>query len=162
MLKKTTAKSLIARLGIVQQNILNEAAEMPTYFAEAAVYRVDKMRRRTAAEMELSAYRASLSQKIRRRKASDAKLTENGIKELVYGDQHVAVLQAQVYHAEAQEELSRLLLDALKMRRDSIRIIADAAVYENMREDKEVTRIQQRTKLREKARELEERRRAIE
>jgi hypothetical protein len=71
-------------------------------------------------------------------------------------------LQARLDVLEAQEEFAKLLLEAFRMRRDSLRIIAEGQLAEGRRESGEVERIEARSRLVRKARELDEERHHIE
>ena len=55
-----TSKKLIGALGVLDENILAEAANMAILFSRAAQYRVKAMRERSQAEAALEACAASL------------------------------------------------------------------------------------------------------
>lgn len=155
-----TSKSLIEKLTVVDENILAEAARQPLLFVDAARYRVHKMRRRAQADAALDYARSSLGLKTRKAPSED-RLTEGAVKAIIDTDKNICVLRAGLDEAEAQEELAKLILEAYRYRRDAIRILAEARVYEGMRETAEVEKIETRRKLSRKARELEDRRNRI-
>jgi len=151
------SKELIERLSIVDENVLAEAAKQPLLFIDAARYRVGKMRKRAQADAALDFNRSSLGLKIRK-KPSEDRVTEGAIKSLIDIDPTTRSLRAALDEAEAEEELSKLILEAYRYRRDAIRILAEAHVYEGIKESSEVERAETRRKLSRKARELEDRR----
>lgn len=158
-----TSKELIRDLGVVSENILAEAARQPTMFIQAARYRVGKMRKRAEAIAAYDYHVANLAMKTRnRRNASGEKpYTEGALKEKVACNSDTRRLQTIQDRAYEEEEFSKQILRAFEMRRDAIRIIADAQNREVLREGSEVDRIQQKNKLRSEARKLEERRRRL-
>lgn len=149
------AKELIRRLPVVDENILAEAARNPVFFMDAARYRVSKMRMRLAAEAALEYTSSRISLRLRRR---GEKSTEGAIKAALAIDSRIVPLRQALHSAEASEELAKLILEAIRYRRDAIRIIGEARVYEGVRESSEVERITAKRKLQQTARELNERR----
>lgn len=156
------SKLLIKRLALVDENIMAEAATQPILFIDAARYRVAAMKKRAQAQAELD-YRKSriaLSIRARRNEAGD-KVTEAAMKERVEKHSVVRKLRDRVERAFELEEFSRLILEAYRMRRDAIRVIGESWIAEGMREAKEVDHIQQRSRMRNIAVDLEEKRRKV-
>jgi hypothetical protein len=161
-MKGLSARSLIDALPIVDENILVEAAKQPLLFIRASMYRVIKMRKRSQANAKGDYVRARLAMGIRGKKNQlGEKVTEGTLKEKVECDSSVRQLRKEVDLAFAEEEFAKLILEAMRMRRDAIRIIADAKVYEGGRETAEVERVDARRQLVEKARQLEHNRRSL-
>jgi hypothetical protein len=156
-----TAKKLIAQLAVIDENILMEAANMATMFSHAARYRVDAMRNRTRAEAALEECDATLSLRYRARQSGERK-TEAYFKARIALNSRHRKLQSEKEEAEYREELAKLLIDAYKMRRDAIRIIADHLPLEGMREEQILERRDQQRRLSKHARHLESRRRRAE
>ena len=159
-----SAQALIAKLALVDENILADAARQPLLFINAARYRVSTMRRRATASAALDAGRASLALRIRAKKEGDGgkKFTEAALKEKLENHSAVRALRADLDRAYEGEEFSKLILEAYRMRRDAIRVIAESQNIEGMRGGHEVERAEQNKKLRSRARRLEEQRRYLE
>lgn len=156
-------KELIRRLAIVDQDILSEAAKQPQLFMDAAAYRVAAMRKRARAVAEIEQKRAHLV--LRKRAEKDEmgrKVTEGEIKASVEATKIIAELRDQVDRAYEVEEMAKLILEAYRMRRDAIRVIAEAENLGLMRGSKELENIEQRKKMVQQIRTLESRRRRLE
>jgi hypothetical protein len=151
---------LIAKLPIVDADIRREALNQPLRFLEAARYRVAKMRAVSRCKAALEAGYSEVNLQVRARGKRDAaeKLTEGHIKAKILLNKQVRRLQQDLQTAEEREEFSKLLLEAYRMRRDAIRIVAEMQNYEGVRETAEVERIEQNRRLENKARELHRRR----
>jgi hypothetical protein len=159
-----TAESLIQSLALVDENILAEAARQPILFIDAARYRVGAMRRRAQAAAELDATRSRVALVLRARNNSgerEKKLTDAGVKDKVETQTAVRTLRAGMERAYEVEELSKLILEAYRMRRDAIRVIAETQIAEGMRGSKEVERIEQTRKIHARARTLDARRNQV-
>ena len=127
-----TLKEIIARLPLVDNNILEEAARQPVLFAEAAYCRVDAMRRRAMAVAKLERFRCRLALAIRANKDSEGgKITEGHIKEKIEVHSTTKKLRDAMERAYEDEELAKAIIDTLRQRRDAIRQIAEARLYES-------------------------------
>jgi hypothetical protein len=159
-----SAESLIERLALVDEDILAEAAKQPILFIDAARYRVAAMRRRAQAVAELDSKRSRIALTIRARRdgSGEKKFTEAALKEKVESQTVIRDLRAATERAYESEELAKLILEAYRMRRDGIRVIAETQIAEGMRGSKEIERIEQSRHIRNKARVLEETRRRVE
>jgi hypothetical protein len=150
-----TSAVLIRRLPLLEGNILVEAARGPSYFREAARYRVACMRDRLRADMALDIYKAKLGLHIRaRRTIQGKKVTEAHIGQILITSKRVQALQRSAHQAIAREEMSKLILESYRQRKESIQIIAQARFAEGAPESQEVDRIVRRQMVR-RARELE-------
>jgi hypothetical protein len=126
-----TAKELIARLPLVDTNILDEAAKQPGLFSDAALHRVEKMRKRSEAISSLDYFHAKLALHIRASKNEKGeKITEGALKERIEINKTHRALRAAMERAYEEEEFAKLLLEVLRQRRDGIRIIADARLHD--------------------------------
>ena len=142
---------------MLDENILAEAARQPQLFVRASRYRVEKMRDRAVAAARLDHLRSELALRIRAKKnEAGEKITEAALKERLERHSQHRKLREEMERAYEQEELSKLLLDAYRQRRDAIRILADARNYEAIRGTAEIERIESQRKLRKRARELEQ------
>jgi hypothetical protein len=155
-----TVDELIERLSILDENILKEAAEQPVLFLEAARYRVVVMRKRSEAVARKEYASSKLSLLIRAKvKATGDRITEDTVKSKVFRNKQYRVIHERAERTYEEEEFSKLLLEAYRMRRDAIRIIADAGRAEGISETAELERISARAKLHKEARKLADRRR---
>lgn len=153
---------LIRTLPLLDENIWNEAARQPGMFFEAGRQRVSKMRVRMRAEAALEHHKASYGLKVRFRKLpNDQRVTEDYIKQKIAISKDYKLLQASLHNAQADEEFTIILLQAYRMRRDGIEIIAQAQLREGAKEaiEMEKTVVQRRLAL--QARQLEGRRKQV-
>lgn len=146
-------RELVRQLPIIDENILAVAAEQPLWFLQAARFRVTMMRRHAAADAALEQFYVERGLKMRE-KYSENKVTESFIKSHVMGSEKYRVLKDDVKDAEASEEFSKLLLEAYRMRRDAIKIIAEADHAETGRAGVELARSRADKQLRKETRRL--------
>jgi len=157
------SETLISHLALVDENILAEAARQPILFLDAARYRVAAMRHRAQANAELDYRRSRIALTIRARKdaSGEKKFTEAALKEKVESQTAIRELRDKTERSYEAEEFSKLILEAYRMRRDAIRVIAESQIAEGMRGSKETDQIA-RDQVRASARRLEEQRRIAE
>lgn len=137
---------LIASLTVIDEDIVQEAVRQPRIFVMAADYRVLKMRRKLRAEAALDQWDASLGLSLRKA-TTGTRVTEGYFKaRIVTSKKHIR-LQRELDKALEEEEYAKLLVSAAQMRRDSLRIIAEAQMYTGMRSMGEAERIQQTKKI---------------
>ena len=157
-----TSAELIGKLPLVAENIFAEAAQQPILFVQAAEYRIGKMRNRARASATLEQHQASVALRIRGKKDPEGKkATEASIKEQVELNATTKQLRERHESAHAQEQFSMLLLEAFRMRRDAIRVLADHALYNRPRESSELDQIEESVQLRNQARHLGRERRKV-
>jgi hypothetical protein len=149
---------LIKLLAVVDENIINEAIRQPLLFVDAARYRVSKMREVSRSIARLESFVSEFGLRVRAKGAGDQRLTEGFVKSKIQRSPTYKKLQSAVHDAERKQEFAKLLLEAYRMRRDAIRIIADEKNYESGKRGAEVERIQQHRRLENRARELHRRR----
>ncbi len=155
-----TAKRLIAALAVLDENILAEAARMAKLFGKAAEYRVDKMRIRMQADAALEICDAKLTLMYRARGSGKGKTEAYFKARTTLHPRHRRLATAKET-ALQREELAKLILDAYRMRRDAIKIIADHRPYAGMREEAMLEQGDQRRRLHKRASSLESRRKHI-
>ena len=156
-----TAKKLISALGVLDEDILAEAANMAILFSHAATYRVDAMRTRSRAEAALEECDATLSLRFRARQSGERKTEAYFKARIVLNPRHKR-LQEEKEEAQHREELAKLILDAYRMRRDAIKIIAEHQSYTSMSGESILARNEQKRRLHKHVRDLERRRRRAE
>jgi len=140
---------LIGHLALVNENILAEAARQPILFIDAVRYRVAAMRRRSQAVAELDYRKSRLALVIRgKRSAAGEKATNALVDAMVEKHSLVRDLRDKVERSFEAEELAKLILEAYRMRRDAIRVIAESQIAEGMRGASEVERIEQSKRIR--------------
>lgn len=143
---KSEITALVDQLSVIDEDIRHEAVRQPALFIEAVRYRVSRMRIRSQAEAMFEAFVSRRGLVVRARvQGSKERVTEGAIKARVQKHPKFKLLQSALADAEAEEEFSKLLLEAFRMRRDAIKILADAQNYEAGRsvmdlERKDVTR----------------------
>lgn len=147
--------SLIDKIPLVAENVVEEAAGQPMLYIEASRFRVEAMRRTGRAKAHLEYLRSRVGMLIRQRyRANGQKVTEWAVKEQVDCNKKVRLAIRDLNNAEADEEFAKLLLDAFRQRRDAIRVTAESQLAEGTRETRELEYIDQKNKMRERAREI--------
>jgi hypothetical protein len=153
-----TAQKLISQLSILEENIIAEAARMAIWFAKAAQYRVEMMRRRCRAEAALDECAATLNLRYRARQTGERKTEAYFKARITLNPKHKRLLKEKE-EADYREELSKLVLDSYRMRRDAIKIVADHQGYSVMKGESMIERGNQERRLRNRARSLDRKRR---
>ena len=154
-----TSQELIEKLRLLDTNILAEAANQPMLFIEFARFRVSAMRKRAQAVAAIEQQRAAFYLQIRRENdALGEKATEATISAIIETKKETKKAREEMERAYELEELSKLMLEAARQRRDSIRIIAEGEHAEGNSLTAEEERISARRELSKKVRALEERR----
>jgi len=127
----TELDELISSLDFMPENVVQAAAEQPKLFLRAADYRMAKYRKYVQAEGRLEAERAATSLRLREQaRLNGERLTENHIAELLTVDDNLRRLRAEVESAREADEYAKLLLEAYRMRRDCIRVVAELSSAE--------------------------------
>lgn len=155
-LNTLSISEIIRKLPIINENIMMEAANQPLLFMEGAKYRIAKMRVRADALAQLESEKALVGLKLRSQRDETGKKahTEDGVKARTERAVIKSGARAKLDRAYEFEELSKLLITALQQRSWAIRTIAEAENIFGMREDKDVSRIQENNAMRKQAREL--------
>lgn len=154
------ASQLIAQLAVVDENMRAEVINQPVLFVDAVRYRVSKMRQKAQAEAELEYFDSLLGLSIRAKKhVAGEKATEGYYKARLLKHPKHRALQAALSRAEAREEFSKGIVEAYRMRRDALKILADAQGYESMRAVSEVEKATAYRRLSIEARKLQDSRR---
>ena len=153
---------LIAALAFEEETVMQAATRQPYLFVKAARLRVQTMREMARAEATLDQTEAEVGMSVRERaQATGTKITESGIGERIATDPQVREAQKQVRIAAAREELGKLMVEAYRHRRDSIRVIAEAALIEGNVNSVETARMQSLAGLRKDARSAEAKHRKV-
>lgn len=134
---KTTKKPKVGGLGLEElldridfqaENVVAEACDHPRLFAEAADYRMKRYRVRLETKAQYEEGRAAAALEVRRRsQKTETRMTEDNLKEILLCDPKLRTLRVQVDEAEVADEYSKLLLEAMRMRRDCLRVVADVS-----------------------------------
>jgi hypothetical protein len=152
---KMELDELIDKIPLVAENILEEAAGQPMLYVDASRFRVEAMRKATRAKAHLEYLRSRVGMIVRQRmRANGEKPTEWAVKERVDVNKKVRLAIRALNDAEADEEFAKLLLDAFKQRRDAIRVTAESQLAEGTRQESELRYLDNKNKMREKAREV--------
>lgn len=119
-------QSLLDALDLTPETVLKAAGEQPVLFMDAARYRVGRMERRVRAKAVLETGKAECALRMRREAEDNGeKITEGKIGNLIDADAVIITLRANYEDAEVEDEFSKLLLEAFRVRRDCIRVISD-------------------------------------
>lgn len=119
-------QSLLDSLDLTPETVLKAAGEQPVLFMEAARYRVGCMEKRIRTKAVLETGRAECALRIRRQAEQDGERTTEGkIGNQIDVDFATNTLRAHYETAEVEDEFSKLLLEAFRVRRDCIRVISD-------------------------------------
>ena len=139
-------EELISTLDFTDEDVLSAAKAQPLLYVHAVRFRIQQMRKRTKAESALSVLRSVKALALRQKGAAAGdRVTEGSIKERLDCDKEVLKASKQFNDAEQWEEYSKLLLEAFRMRRDALKVVADligAEVYVQRRVDDSPSELQ--------------------
>lgn len=145
---------LLKALDFTPETIAQAATEQPGLFMVAAEYRVDKLRARATAAVAHERIRAEQSLKLRAEaRESGEKLTEAGIQDHLAVNRYAQEAAGSLAAAEESEEFAKLLLEAYRMRRDCLRVVAELVGVEVAMQKAVEAGAQQLAKLRPKLQE---------
>lgn len=126
-------KELLKQLDFSDVGVNVAAAQQPTLFRYAARRRIRALRQLNEAKNRYKVESAVVAQKIRHEaRVNGDKMTEGALEELLFLDDKVQALLAAQNRAEEDDEGSKLLLEAFRMRRDAIKVVADMARTEDI------------------------------
>lgn len=150
---KTELDALLDKLEFSVEDVIDSAVDQARLFGQAASYRVTCLRRMMNAEMALGIAQSESEQKIRMAAViNDDKITEGNIKSRVLLDQKVLTAARAFNDAKAEEEYSKLLVEAFRHRRDMLRTIGELTMSERSMEGAMEKARQQMATTREKLR----------
>lgn len=127
-------KELVARLTFPEESLSVAVLEQAMLFLQASNYRIKKMKMRQQAEAEAEELRAGLSIAYRNKDAQAQKkksMTERYLADLLDRSPKMRVAKAKLALAERGEEWSKLLLEAYRQRRDSLKVLASFVFMED-------------------------------
>lgn len=117
---------ILDSLDFSDEDIVEAAKKQPKLFLEATRFRVRKMRERIGAESKLKALQAAKGSKYRKTLASPGtRVTEGQISERVTANAEVKRALEAYQDTQEAEEFAKLLLEAFRMRRDALKIVAE-------------------------------------
>jgi len=123
---KSSIANVLNRLEFSPDDCVRAAAENPLLFRDVIDYRIDKMRDRNAAKMQMEKIKAEIELAIRAdARANGDKVTEGTIDAKLLVDPKVDKAIKLFNAAEEADEYSRLLLEAIRLRRDALKVIGD-------------------------------------
>lgn len=158
-----TSEDLIRNLPIVAEDYITAASQQATLFMEAARFRVAKMRKVSTATANVETLESAAALIVRNRRDEDGKKpTEGFVKDSLNANKKIRQAREERDNAYAEEELSKLILEAYRHRRDAIRVIADHANYEGMQEAHELNKLAERKRVRDEVMRLDKKRREVE
>ena len=123
---KRRVRLLLANLSFQPENVVSAAQQTPGMFRDAAEYRRLCLFERNRAKLKYESEAAAFSLKVRKA-ARDVgeKLTNDEINAKVTASLRLMPFAQARDRAEEGEEYSHLLVDAIRVRRDCLRMIAD-------------------------------------
>ena len=117
--------SLLQSLDFSAEGMVDAAVEQAKLYEKAANYRVQRMRERSAADMQLEQISAERELVLRSTAAAIGdKLTEGHIKAKLAIDEGVREAQRVYNEAEALDEHSKLLVRAFDQRKDMLEVVS--------------------------------------
>lgn len=124
--KKVNIFNLLKQLDFSDEEVVDASKAQPKLFVEAVRFRVQMMRDATRIESQLSLVKSQTSAKFRAKlKERGERATEGQVSERLGTDPEIVSLTAKLNEAEQAEEYSKLLLEAFRMRRDALKVVAD-------------------------------------
>lgn len=152
---KINVADLVDSLTFSDEETSEAARDQPSLFLQAAVFRVSKMRKRQRYVAKLKLLHSTLSKRTRERlREIGQRVTDKEIESIVARKQDLVDLQHQLDSAEQEEEYSKYLLEAYRMRSSSIKALVElvgAEVYVARRNEGGDTELEKiRRKLKEK------------
>jgi hypothetical protein len=149
---ETNFDELISKLAFAEATATFAASEQPFLFVKAARTRVQTMRRAMKARAALEQVEADTGLNIRDELFSTGqKITEAAVAARVVVSEAVINAQRVVRASDAEEELGKLIVEAYRHRRDSIRVIAEANLIEGNNPHTDELRFRENERLNESA-----------
>lgn len=119
-------QELLKKLDFQPQNVLDAAANNPGLFKLAIDFRLECLRRRNQMKMQYEQTSAEKELAIRKEaRETRTKITNDEVTALLLVDKVVAASRRQFEAADEMDEYSKLVVEAFRMRRDSLRIVED-------------------------------------
>ena len=124
-------KNLLQRIDFSPEDVIQATAENTRMFRQAVDYRMEQVKYRNVAKMQLEEAEAA-AELLLRADARDTreKITENHIKAHLLVNPELHDRREARNRADEHEEYSKLLIDMVKMRRDCLQIIQGLAMTE--------------------------------
>ena len=118
--------ALLNRIDFSPDNVVEAATMNSVLFVEAIEYRLRCLEDKTRHEMEAKRICAERELAIRKEASERGdKVTEGTIKAMILVDQDAIEATSRYQDAEVYEEYSKLVVEAFRMRRDCLRIVAE-------------------------------------
>ncbi len=124
--KETNVESVLSKLEFAPEDCISAAARNPLLFRDAADFRVSCLRKRNAAKMAWESGSGARELKLRKEaRAGGEKITNDEVTASLLTDPTVALLRKKFDDADEMDEYSKLVVEAVRMRRDALRVIGD-------------------------------------
>ena len=122
---RRTIAALLGQIDFSPDNVVQAAAVNSVLFVDAVGYRYDTLSKRTAAKMLMEQITAGKDLDLRKEaRAKGDKITERQIETNLTLDPDVAEAQKNYSKAEELDEYMKLVVEAFRMRRDCLQIVA--------------------------------------
>ncbi len=117
--------ALLGQIDFSPENVVQAASVNSVLFIEAVQHRYESLSKRTAAKMLMEQITAGKDLNLRAEaRATGDKTTENQIKATLTMDPEVAEATEKFNKAEELDEYMKLVVEAFRMRRDCLQIVA--------------------------------------
>jgi hypothetical protein len=121
----TQLEELTAKLAFSEETILRDVGQQPLLFMEAARLRMQAARKLGRLKMNLELAELSVGGRYRQQlESSGERVTEKRIEELVGQDGFVMAARTDYLDAKYRDELTDLVVEAFRQRRDCLRIVS--------------------------------------
>ncbi len=122
---RRTITSLLGQIDFSPENVVQAAVVNSVLFTEAVDHRYESLSKRTAAKMLMEQITAGKDLDLRKEaRANGYKITERQIEANLTLDPDVAEAQRNFAKAEEMDEYMKLVVEAFRMRRDCLQIVA--------------------------------------
>ena len=123
--KRHTIAALLGEIDFSPDNVVTAASVNSVLFIEAAQHRYETLSKKTAAKMLMEQITAGKDLDLRKEaRANGDKTTENQIKAALTLDPDVSAATEKFNKAEEMDEYMKLVVEAFRMRRDCLQIVA--------------------------------------
>jgi hypothetical protein len=128
-------KAILDNVDFSVEDVAEAAAKQPRLFLAAVDFRIAKMQELSAAEMVMEETSAERELAIRKEAQQGGdKITEGNIKARLTLDPKVMLVNRKYHEAKSLDERAKLVLEAYRMRRDSIDVIGNLSGAERAME----------------------------
>jgi hypothetical protein len=130
---KIDLEELVKNLNFSDEQTSEAARLQAPLFLCAAIYKVQKQKRKQRYEAKLKLLRSQLAKKVRNELSElGQRVTDKQVEETISRKHELIKLQKRLDNCEQEEEFAKLLIEAMRMRSTSLKIVSEligAEVY---------------------------------